>query len=190
MFDYFIFFKPYGVLSQFTKESNHKTLMDFGPFPRGVYATGRLDANSEGLLLLTNDNVLKRKITDPKFEHPRTYVVQVEGVPTDAALDVLRRGVMVLGRKTKPADIRLLKQEPDLPLRSVPIRSRKTIPTSWIEITLREGRNRQVRRMTAAVGHPTLRLVRAKIGGLSLDGLQPGESRRLTEAEIKQLKNA
>ena len=184
---YFLFYKPFGVLSQFTKEGKYKTLKDFGPFPPDVYVAGRLDAGSEGLLFLTNDGELKHKLTHPRFNHPRTYLVQVEGNPTSDALERLRNGVDVLGRRTKPADIRLLENEPSFPPRPVPVRFRKAIPTSWIEITLREGKNRQVRRMTAAVGFPTLRLVRTKIGTLSLEGLQPGESRPVTQEEVKRL---
>ena len=186
---YFLFYKPFGVLSQFTKEGSDKTLTDFGPFPNDVYAAGRLDADSEGLLLLTNDNELKHTLTHPKFNHPRTYIVQVEAVPADDVLEKLRGGIIVMSKETKPAEVRLLTSDPVLSPRPVPIRFRKTIPTSWIEITLREGRNRQVRKMTAAVGFPTLRLVRTRIGFLSLDGLQPGESRRLTRDEIRRLKS-
>jgi 23S rRNA pseudouridine2457 synthase len=176
-----VFFKPYGVLSQFTAEGGHRTLADFGPFPPDVYAAGRLDADSEGLLLLTNDNGLKRRLTDPKFGHPRTYLVQVENIPTAEALERLRRGVVVEGQRTRPAEVRLLEEEPDLPSRPVPIRVRKAIPTAWLEITLREGRNRQVRKMTAAVGNPTLRLVRVKIGEWGLEGMRPGEWREVTQ---------
>lgn len=183
----FLFYKPFGVLSQFTKEGNYKTLKDFGPFPGNVCAAGRLDVESEGLLLLTNDNELKHTLTHPKFKHPRTYLVQVEGAPTDDALEKLREGIIVMGKETKPAEVRLLKVDPALPPRPVAVRFRKAIPTSWIEITLREGRNRQVRRMTAAVGFPTLRLVRIKIGPLSLEGLHPGESRPVTQEELKCL---
>lgn len=184
---YVLFVKPYGVLSQFTPEHGHPCLRDFGPFPRDVYPVGRLDLDSEGLLLLTNDNRLKHRLTDPKYEHPKTYLVQVEGIPDRRALEKLQRGVTIKGRKTKPADVRLLAHEPDLPPRSVPIRFRKNIPTAWLEITLREGRNRQIRRMTAAVGHPTLRLVRTGIGPLTLAGMQPGLARELTPDERAML---
>lgn len=185
---YIIFNKPFGVLSQFTHEAGRKALGDFGPFPSGVYPVGRLDAESEGLLLLTNDNTVKHRFTDPRFAHPRTYLVQVEGMPSGEALERLRRGVMVEGRKTRPARVRLLETEPSLPPRPVPVRFRKSVPTAWLEMILYEGRNRQVRRMTAAVGHPTLRLVRSAIGSLSLRGLQPGEYRTLNEREAKNLR--
>ncbi|MDL1894581.1 pseudouridine synthase [Sphingobacteriales bacterium CHB3] len=187
-FHYILFNKPYGVLSQFTPEHGHPSLEDFGPFPPEVYPVGRLDRDSEGLLLLTNDNPLKHHLSDPKFGHPRTYLVQVERVPDEKALQKLRSGVVIEERKTKPAEVRLLDEEPDLPPRSVPIRFRKNVPTAWLEITLREGRNRQVRKMTAAVGHPTLRLVRTKIGELTIDGLDVGERRRLTVEEIALLR--
>ena len=185
---YFLLYKPYGVLSQFTSESGKKTLADFGPFPSDVYPAGRLDADSEGLLLLTNDADLNHRLTEPKFEHPRTYLVQVERIPGKESLDRLRSGVVIEGRRTKPADARLTEGEPELPPRPVPIRFRKTVPTCWLQITLHEGRNRQIRKMTAAVGHPSLRLVRTRIGELMLEGLSPGESRRLTPAEVERLK--
>jgi len=184
---YILFNKPYNVLSQFTRDENHVSLADFGPFPKNIYPVGRLDADSEGLLLLTNDHAVNHRLTEPKFEHPRTYWVQVEGIPDEVALNKLRNGVVIEQKKTKPAEVKLLEKEPDLPPRSVPIRVRKTIPTSWIELTLREGRNRQVRKMTAAVGYPTLRLVRVGILFLTLDGLQPGKHRMLTEKEISKL---
>jgi 23S rRNA pseudouridine2457 synthase len=183
----FLFFKPYGVLCQFTDAGERPTLADFGPFPRDVYAAGRLDADSEGLVLLTNDNALKTRLTDPRFGHPRTYYVQVERAPDAAALRKLREGVMIEGTKTRPAVVHLLSAEPDLPPRAVPIRFRKNIPTAWLEITLREGRNRQIRRMTAAVGNPTLRLVRVRIGRLSVEGLPPGASRQLRPDELRIL---
>jgi 23S rRNA pseudouridine2457 synthase len=165
-------------------------LSDYGPFPKSVYPVGRLDADSEGLLLLTNDNAVNHRLAEPKFEHPRTYWAQVEGIPTADALEQLRSGVIIEKQKTKPAEVKLLEGEPDLPPRSVPIRVRKTIPTSWIELTLREGRNRQVRKMTAAVGFPTLRLVRTASLFLTLDGLKPGEHRMLTEEETTKLLTA
>ena len=185
---YAVFFKPYGVLSQFTREAKHRTLSDFGPFQRDLYPVGRLDADSEGLLLLTNDNTVKKRLTDPRFCHPRTYLVQVERVPAEAALEKLREGVVIQGRETKEAIVKLLEREPDLPPRPIPIRFRKTVPTAWIEVTLFEGRNRQLRRMTAAVGHPALRLVRVALGELTLAGLEPGGSRDLTREEIQRLR--
>ncbi|MGE5316260.1 MAG: pseudouridine synthase [Acidobacteriota bacterium] len=179
-----LFNKPFNVLSQFTDEgSGKRTLADYGPFPKSVYPVGRLDYDSEGMLILTDDNALKHRLLDPAFAHPRTYWVQVERIPDEAALETLRRGVVIEGKKTRPALARLLGGDPELPERVPPIRFRKTVPTSWIELTLREGRNRQVRKMTASVGHPTLRLVRAAIGRLTLGALKPGESRRLNEEE-------
>ena len=175
----YAFFKPYGVVSQFTPEGGHPSLADFGPFPRDVYPVGRLDWDSEGLLLLTNDNRLKHRLSDPRFEHPKTYLVQVERLPDNAALQRLCGGLVIGGKKTKPAKARLLTSEPDLPPRPVPIRFRKNVPTAWLELTLTEGRNHQVRKMTAAVGHPTLRLVRVRIGTITLGKMQPGEFRRL-----------
>ncbi len=183
----FLFNKPYGVLSQFTSADGKPTLAQFGPFPRDVYAAGRLDADSEGLLLLTNDGSLKHLLIEPKFGHPRTYLVQVERVPDREALDRLRKGVLIEGARTRPATVTLLAHEPDLPARPVPIRVRKSIPTAWLELTLHEGRNRQVRRMTAAVGHPTLRLVRIRIGSLVLGNLKPGEWREVRSEEVARL---
>lgn len=184
---YFLFYKPFDVLTQFTREAGHQSLADFGPFPADVYPAGRLDADSEGLVLLTNDNRLKQLLTEPRFNHPRTYAVQVERVPDELALQLLRNGMMIEGRRTKPAEVRLLSAEPPFPPRPVPIRFRKSVPTAWMEITLTEGRNRQVRKMTAKAGHPTLRLVRTKIGDLSLEGLEPGEWRELKSEEVQKL---
>jgi 23S rRNA pseudouridine2457 synthase len=184
---YMLLHKPYGVLSQFTDEAGHPGLKAYVPEP-GIYAVGRLDHDSEGLLLLTDDGPLAHRLTDPRHEHPKTYWAQVERVPTPEALEALRAGVMVQGRRTLPAEARLLPGEPDLPPRDPPIRYRANIPTAWIELVLREGRNRQVRRMTAAVGFPTLRLVRVGIGPLRLDGLAPGERRELTPAEVQALR--
>lgn len=171
---YILFNKPYAVLSQFTSEDGKQSLQDFD-FPKGVYPVGRLDYDSEGLLLLTDDNNIKHKLTDPKFKLPKTYLVQVEHVPSAESLQRLRSGVVIEGKMTRPAEVRLLDEEPGLPDRPVPIRFRKTVPTAWIELTIREGRNRQVRKMTAAVGHPTLRLVRLKVGSIGMDELQPGQ---------------
>ncbi|MCI0707713.1 MAG: pseudouridine synthase [Ignavibacteriae bacterium] len=185
---YILFYKPYGVLSQFTPANEKQSLKDFGPFPRNIYPVGRLDADSEGLLLLTDDNEVKHRLTEPRYEHPRTYLVQVERIPTENALSRLRKGVTIEGKKTKPAEVHLLENEPELPPRPVPIRFRKNVPTAWLEITLREGRNRQVRKMTAVVGHPTLRLVRIRIGNLTIDGLKPGVSRELSKTEVEGLR--
>ena len=184
---YILFYKPYGVLSQFTREAGHLSLADYGPFPKNTYAAGRLDADSEGLLLLTNDNTMKHRLTDPTYEHERTYLVQVEGIPVEGDIKRLQNGVMIEKKRTKPAKVKMLISEPHLPPRSVPIRIRKNIPTSWIEMVLYEGRNRQVRKMTAAIEHPTLRLVRTSITFLALDGLLPGTSRELTKKEVGTL---
>ena len=171
---YILFNKPYAVLSQFTSEDGKQSLQDFD-FPKGVYPVGRLDYDSEGLLLLTDDNNFKHKFTDPKFKLPKTYLVQVEHSPSVESLQQLRDGVVIEGKKTRPAEVRLLDDEPAIPARSVPIRYRKTVPTAWIELVIREGRNRQVRKMTAAVGHPTLRLVRIKVGNIGMEELAPGQ---------------
>lgn len=170
------FNKPYGVLSQFTPEGRWRGLEDFIQLP-GVYAAGRLDADSEGLLLLTDDGALQARITDPRFKMEKTYWAQVEGSPDEPALDVLRRGVQLKDGMTLPARARLLDPPPTLWERDPPIRVRQSIPTAWIELVIREGRNRQVRRMTAAVGLPTLRLVRVAIGPYTLDDLPLGEWR-------------
>jgi 23S rRNA pseudouridine2457 synthase len=171
-----LFNKPYGVLSQFTPEAGHRCLADFIQMP-GVYAAGRLDADSEGLLLLTDDGRLQSRIADPQHKLPKTYWVQVEGEPTEEALELLKRGVDLGDFVTRPCDASRIPEPAGLWPRDPPIRSRKHIPTAWLEIVLREGKNRQVRRMTAKVGHPTLRLVRAAIGPYSLAGLRPGEWR-------------
>jgi 23S rRNA pseudouridine2457 synthase len=179
---YLLFWKPYGVLSQFTPEpgSKHLTLAGFIKEP-GVYPVGRLDWDSEGLMMLTDDGELQHRYTDPRFEHPRAYWVQVEGEATEEALDKLRTGVKIQDYTTKPVKARLISADEvaNLPERTVPIRFRASIPTSWIELQLKEGRNRQVRRMTAAVGLPTLRLVRVKMGELGLEGLTPGKFRKI-----------
>jgi 23S rRNA pseudouridine2457 synthase len=180
-----LFYKPYGVLCQFTDDSppekQRLTLKDFIPVP-AVYPVGRLDWDSEGLMLLTNDGQLQHRLSNPKFEHPRTYWVQVERIPDVAALKHLREGVTIQNYQTRPAKVQLLPAEPSLPPRHPPIRYRKNVPTAWLEMTLTEGKNRQVRRMTATVGFPTLRLVRVAIGAnLSLKGLEPGQWRELSE---------
>ena len=182
-----LFYKPYGVLSQFSPEPGKETLRDFLDLPKDVYPVGRLDHDSEGLLLLTNDNDLKHRLTDPSFAHPKTYLAQVERIPTSESIDALRSGVVIEGERTRPADVELLSGEPSFPPRSVPIRFRKNVPTAWLRIVLREGRNRQVRKMTAAVGFPTLRLVRTAIGAVGIGTLQPGEWRHIDRAEILPL---
>ena len=186
---YILFYKPYGVLCQFTddSESPRPTLKEYIEIPE-VYSVGRLDFDSEGLLLLTNDGQLKHRLIDPQFAHSRTYWVQVERIPTEDALQQLRQGVNIQGYRTKPALGRLLDTEPDLPLRQPPIRTRANIPTAWIELILTEGKNRQVRKMTAAVGFPTLRLVRVAIAHLRLENLSVGEWRELTEPELQELR--
>ena len=188
---YILFYKPYDVLSQFTDydptNTTRKTLKDFISIPL-VYSVGRLDRDSEGLLLLTDDNFVKHRLIDPKFAHQRTYWVQVEKIPDETVLQQLTQGVQLSDYRTKPAQVKLLSTEPSLSPREPPIRFRKTVPTAWLELTLTEGRNRQVRKMTAAVGFPTLRLVRVAIAHLSLTGIVPGEWRDLTEVELKQLR--
>ena len=168
------FYKPYGVLSQFTPEGRWRGLQEFIDVP-GVYAAGRLDADSEGLLLLTNHGALQARISDPRHRMPKTYLAQVEGEVGEEALQRLRSGVLLSDGPTLPAEVRRLQAPPALPPREPPIRVRRHIPDGWIELTIREGRNRQVRRMTAAVGHPTLRLVRVAIGAYTLEGLEPGQ---------------
>jgi 23S rRNA pseudouridine2457 synthase len=184
-----VLWKPYGTLSRFGDEAGHPGLSALVPVP-GVYAAGRLDHDSEGLLLLTDDGALAHALTDPRRAHPRTYWAQVERIPDARALTALARGVRVEGRRTRPARVRLLGEEPALPPRAVPIRFRKNVPTAWLELVLCEGRNRQVRRMTAAVGHPTLRLVRVAIGPLELGalGLAPGAWRELSREEERLLR--
>ncbi|MGH8077894.1 MAG: pseudouridine synthase [Lysobacter sp.] len=173
------FNKPYGVLCQFTDRGTPKraTLADFG-LPAGVYAAGRLDHDSEGLLLLTDDGGLAHRLTDPRHKLPKTYWVQVEGAPDDARLEMLRRGVELNDGLTRPAFVKGI-DTPTLWARDPPVRFRKTVPDAWLEITISEGRNRQVRRMTAAVGLPTLRLVRVAIGRHVVDGLAPGQWRAI-----------
>lgn len=169
------FWKPFGVLSQFSGPStpSRRTLKDFIPLP-GLYPAGRLDLDSEGLLLLTSIGSLQHKLTSPRFHLPKTYLAQVEGTPEEPALARLRSGIVLSDGPTRPAGVCLLANPPDLPPRTPPIRFRKSIPTAWLQLTITEGRNRQVRRMSAAVGLPTLRLVRIAIGPLTLEGLEEG----------------
>jgi 23S rRNA pseudouridine2457 synthase len=171
-----LFNKPYGVICQFSRDGLHPTLADYIALP-GFYPAGRLDTDSEGLVLLTDDGLLQHRITDPKHKLPKTYWVQVEGVPDVAALEQLRRGVKLSDFTTQPAGVRIIDEPADLWTRTPPIRNRKNIPTSWLELTIREGKNRQVRRMTAAVGLPTLRLIRHRIGEWTVSGLGQGQWR-------------
>lgn len=201
-----LFYKPYEVLCQFTdsknEENKRKTLKDYISIPE-IYPVGRLDQDSEGLLLLTDNGRLQHRLAHRQFAHQRTYWVQVERIPDTIALKKLREGVVIKDYRTRKASVKILPQEPNLPPRNPPIRYRKNVPTCWLEMTLTEGRNRQVRRMTAAVGFPTLRLVRvkitikvcnnnklqkrtnnsAKLNYFSLESLQPGQYRQLTEQE-------
>lgn len=191
MFRYFVLHKPYGVLSQFTKEHpSHKTLGDLFEFPKDVYPLGRLDKDSEGLLLISNDKSLHTKLLNPKHQHPRTYWVQVEGTPTVEALERLSEGVTIKLKKktyhTLPAEAKRLLPSPNLPERNPPIRFRKSIPTTWLQLTLIEGKNRQVRRMCAQVGFPVLRLIRTKIVNLSLTPLQVGEVQEIEQLDLYQ----
>ncbi|MGB5485342.1 pseudouridine synthase [Parasphingorhabdus sp.] len=173
-----LFNKPFGVLPQFTdrgSDTKRATLSDYIDLP-GVYPAGRLDRDSEGLMMLTGDGKLQARIADPKYKMPKAYLVQVEGDVSDESLAMLREGVELKDGKTRPAEVERI-DEPDLWPRDPPIRVRKSVPDCWLKLTISEGRNRQVRRMTAAVGHPTLRLVRWSVGEWSLEGLQPGEWR-------------
>ena len=175
--------KPFGVLCQFTDEGGRATLKDYVPVP-GVYAAGRLDADSEGLVLLTDDGAFQHRIADPRHKLPKTYLVQVEGEVDEAALALLRAGLDLGDFRTRPCAARRIPQPDWLWPRDPPVRFRKSVPTSWVEIVLREGKNRQVRRMTAKVGHPTLRLIRVAIGPWRLDGLGVGEWRELAREEV------
>ncbi len=181
------FNKPYGVLSQFTPDgSANRPLAEFG-FPKGIYPIGRLDADSEGLLLLSDEPALNQRLLHPRHGHNREYWAQVERVPTLAELARLERGLTVQGRRTRPCRAKVLDPQPELPPREPPIRFRKSVPTCWVSLELAEGKNRQVRHMTAAIGHPTLRLVRVRIGGLPLRALAPGVWKVLNENERKLL---
>ncbi len=183
------FYKPYRVLPHFSDAQGRLTLADFIQVP-GVYVAGRLDFDSEGLLLLTNDGRLNRHLTDPAFHHPKTYLVQVERIPDVSALQALREGVTIGGYRTRPAQAECVPPPPDIPERNPPIRFRKNVPTAWLRLTLTEGKNRQIRHMTAAVGHPTLRLIRVGIGSVTLDGLRPGVWAPLSEEEIRAVRRS
>ncbi len=180
-----IFHKPYGVLSKFTDAEGRPTLANYVPVAQ-VYPAGRLDMDSEGLLLLTSDGMFASWVTSPLQKVPKIYWVQVEHIPNEAALEQLRKGVLVKGKWTRPAKVRLLAKEPKVHPRSIPIRFRKSIPTAWLRIEISEGMNRQIRRMTAQVGYPTLRVIRIAIGPVQLGTLAPGEWRMLGKHEIQQ----
>lgn len=190
MSDIYLFNKPYGVLTQFTDSDDRPVLADFIDVP-AIYPAGRLDKDSEGLLLLTSDGKLQQAVSNPAFKLAKTYFVQVEGILDDEALERLRTGLQLKDGITRPARVSKLAAEPEgLWQRNPPVRYRASIPDSWVELTIKEGRNRQVRRMTAAVGHPTLRLIRYAIGDFRLDGLQPGEMTQLPAEEVEEFISA
>jgi 23S rRNA pseudouridine2457 synthase len=180
--NYLLFNKPYDVLTQFTDGEGRQTLSDFIDMP-GVYAAGRLDRNSEGLLLLSDDGEILHRVTHPRWKLPKVYLAQVEGIPTPEALQQLRSGVIIKGERTAPAQVELLARAPNVPPREV----RHYHPTPWLRVVLKEGKKRQIRRMTAAVGFPTLRLIRVAIGPLTLGNLSPGQWRQLTETQRRTL---
>lgn len=188
---YFLIYKPFGIISQFNPEEGQKGLGELHDFPKDVYPVGRLDADSEGLLILTNDKQLNEKLLHPRYQHLRTYLIQVEGIVSNEAIRKLEEGVVIRidGKQhhTAPADVKII-DNPEVPERIPPIRFRKSVPDSWIEMTLQEGKNRQVRRMTAAVGFPTLRLIRWRIENLEMSGAFPGMVIEIEKGELyKQL---
>jgi 23S rRNA pseudouridine2457 synthase len=193
MLSYFVFYKPFNVLSQFSSAEGKPTLQHFCPVEKDVYPVGRLDADSEGLLILTNDTTINKKLLDPAFKHEREYWVQVEGNINNDALAALSKGVAISidgkSYKTLPAKASAFVIPPDVPERNPPIRFRKTVPDSWLRLILMEGKNRQVRKMTAQVGFPTLRLIRYRIEKLTLAGLQPGEMKSYSQGEMYNLLN-
>lgn len=186
-FRYFILHKPYGVLSQFTDKEGRKTLSDIYDFPKNIYPVGRLDMDSEGLLLLTDDKSLTNFLLNPLKNHEKEYFVQVENIPSEDELEKLREGIVIENKKTLPAKAKII-GDPEFPPRVPPVQFKNGFSYTWLSITLTEGRHRQVRKMTAAIGHPTMRLIRVRIKNLLLDGLKTGEARKLTESEIKELK--
>lgn len=178
------FFKPYGILSQFTAENPAETLSDFD-LPKDIYPVGRLDKDSEGLLILSNDGSFIEKVLNPKFDKEKIYWVQVEKIPDEVTLDILRKGsVQIQDYKTKPAKVHILDPQPQMPERSPPIRARQTVPTCWLEIIISEGKNRQVRRMTASINHPTLRLIRMQVGKYKLGSLTPGQWIEIQNSDV------
>lgn len=180
---YILFHKPYGVLSQFTPEDGARSLLEFN-LPKDVYPAGRLDKDSEGLLLLTDDGPLIEKLLNPKNEKPKTYWALVERVPTEEELIKMRKGLKIEDYLTRPCEVSILDPQPDVPPRDPPVRFRKSVQDIWLEIRIIEGKNRQVRKMTAAIGHPTLRLIRKKIANLELGNLRPGEWMEIPKSEI------
>ena len=181
---YIAFFKPYGILSQFTSDKIEETLSVFN-LPKDVYPVGRLDKDSEGLMILSNDGSFIDHVINPKFEKEKTYWVQVENIPSEESMDVLRRGnIEIQDYKTKPAKVHILDPQPEFPERNPPVRFRKSIPTCWLEIKITEGKNRQVRRMTASINHPTLRLIRMRVGKQHLGTLKPGEWIEIKRSDV------
>lgn len=187
-FKYYIIYKPYGMLCQFTREGGKPVLGDLFKFPKDVYPVGRLDTDSEGLLILTNDKKLNHRLLDPKYKHKRTYLAQVEGEITKEAIDTMEKGILInidgIHYKTQPAKAEIVPPPENIPERNPPVRFRKTVPTSWITLNLHEGKNRQVRKMTAAVGFPTLRLIRIAIATRKLDGMLPGDVREIDKIDF------